>query len=93
MWPHTRPFARSPGFPQEGARLFLAVPRGPVIPPEDDTIKIAMLTSTALRDASGGTGRRRKTVQERAAARDGGKGERGGEGGGSTPGVPAVGYW
>lgn len=59
------------GFPQEGARSFRAVPRGPVIPPEDDTIKIAMLTSAALRDASGGTGCRRTTVQKRATAGDG----------------------
>lgn len=44
MWPHTRAFARA-RVPQEGARSFRAVPRGPVIPPEDDTIKIATLTS------------------------------------------------
>lgn len=56
------------GFPQEGARSFRTVPRGPVIPPEDDTIKIAMLTSAALRDASGGTGCRRTTVQKRVVA-------------------------
>lgn len=74
------------GLPQEGARLFRAVLRGPVIPSEDDTIKIAMLTS-ALRDASGGTGCRRMTVQKRAAAGDGGEEEEGGgEGGGQHPG-------
>lgn len=79
------------GFPQEGARSFRAVPRGPVIPPEDDTIKIAMLTSAALRDASGGTGCRRTTVQKRATAGDGGGGGEKEEG--STPGVPAGGCW
>jgi len=63
------------GFPQEGARSFRAVPRGPVIPSEDDTIKIAMLTSAVLRDASGGTGCRRTIVQKREAAGDGGGGE------------------
>lgn len=70
------------GFPQEGARSFRAVPRGPVIPSEDDTIKIAMLTSAALRDASGGRGCRRTTVQKRATARDGI------EGGGKEEGAP-----
>lgn len=74
------------GFPQEGARLFRAVPRGPVIPSEDDTIKIAMLTSAALRDASGGTGCKRTTVQKRAMAGDGGGGEKGDEGGRQHPG-------
>lgn len=68
------------GYTQGGARSFRAVPRGPVIPPEDDTIKIAMLTSAVLRDASGDTGRR-GTVQERAT-RGGGSGGRRSSGGG-----------
>lgn len=91
MWPHTQPaFCSDTGVPQEGAHSFRVVPRGPVIPPEDDTIKIAMLTSAVLRDALGGTGCRRTTVQERAAAVEGG----GGRGVvGSTPGVPVGGCW
>jgi len=71
------------------ALSFRAVPCGPVIPLEDDTIKIAMLTGAVLRDASGGrgwvqegngpgtsTGKRR--TEEREA---------------STPGVSAGGCW
>lgn len=81
MWPHTQPaFCSDTGAPQEGAHSFRVVPRGPVIPPEDDTIKIAMLTSAVLRDALGGTGCRRTTVrtEERAAVEGGGGREGGG---------------
>jgi len=91
MWPHTRPFARAPGFRRGRVALsFRVVPRGPVIPLEDDTIKIAMLTGAVLRDVSGGT---RGWVEEGNGPGTSTGKRRTEEREDSTPGVPAGGCW